>query len=117
MVMTGIMLSAGAQASDGMLRLSCFAPSWIDAAQLDRLCRAVGDGMSDTLARKVEVVTDGANVALEVMRLTETHVMARLHWPGVAPGPEVELGSADATLTDEAFKTMAAGLLKVSPPP
>jgi hypothetical protein len=117
MVIAGGVLSAGAQASGGVLRLSCFAPSWVDSAQLEQLCRAVGNGMSDVLAREVEVVTDGATVALVVVRLSDSHVMARLHWPGTTPGPEVELGSVDARLTDQSFKAMAAGLLQVSPPP
>lgn len=117
MVISGIALSAGARAADGVLRLSCFAPSWIDPTQLKAVCRALGDGMADTLAREVQVVTDGADVALELVRLNDSHALARLHWPGVAPGPEVTLGSVDAPLTDQSFKAMAAGLLQVSPSP
>lgn len=117
MVISGLAISAGAQASGAALRLSCFAPSWIDAARLDAVCRAVGDGMADALAREVQVVAEGADVALEVVRLADTHALARLHWPGVPPGPEVTLGSVDAALTDQSFRSMAAGLLQVSPPP
>lgn len=117
MVISGLVMSAGAQASGVALRLTCFAPSWIDGARLAAVCRAVGDGMADALAREVQVVAEGADVALEVIRLGDAHAQARLHWPGVPPGPEVTLGSVDAVLTDQSFRSMAAGLLQVSPPP
>lgn len=117
MVISGMAVSAGAQASDGALRLTCFAPSWIDDARLDRLCHALADGMAEAMTREVQVVTDGADVALEVVKLDDSRALVRLHWPDAPPGPDVTLGSVDAPLTDQALRAMAVGLLSASPPP
>lgn len=116
-MMSGMALAGAAGASDGALRLSCLAPSWIDPARLESVCRAVGDGIARHTGRRVEVVTGAADVALEVVQLADTHVSARLHWPGVPPGPEVEAGVVDAVLTERSFRDLSASLLKVSPPP
>lgn len=101
----------------GALRLSCLAPTWIDGARLSHLCLAVGAGMGAALGREVRVVEGAADVALEVIRLDEKLVVARLHWPGAAPGPEVELGVVDAGPDGRAYGMLAASLLEVSPPP
>lgn len=116
-MMSGIAVAGAADASAGALRLSCLAPSWVDAARLDAVCRAVGAGMASHTGREVQVVTGTADVALEVVKLGETHVVARLHWPGTAPGPEVELGVMDAGLTEQSYSGLATALMTVSPPP
>lgn len=116
-MMSGLALAGAADASAGALRLSCLAPSWIDAARVEAVCRAVGDGMASHTGRAVQVVTGAADVALEVVKLADTHVVARLHWPGAAPGPEVELGVVDALLTEQSFHRLAAALLDASPLP
>lgn len=99
------------------MRLGCMAPSWIDRARLEALCAGVAAGMGAALGREMRVVEGAADVALEVIRLEEAVVVARLHWPGAAPGPAVELGAVDAGLGLRAHGMLAAGLLKVSPPP
>lgn len=111
------MMSSGDGAAGGVMRLACMAPSWIDRARLEGLCQAVAADMGAALGREVRVVEGAADVALEVIRLEEAVVVARLHWPGAAPGPEVELGAVDAGLGARAYGMLAAGLLKVSPPP
>lgn len=111
------MMSAGDGAAGGVMRLGCMAPSWIDRARLEALCAEVAAGLGAALGREMRVVEGGADVALEVIRLEEAVVVARLHWPGAAPGPAVELGAVDAGLGEPSYRMLAAGLLKVSPPP
>ena len=98
------------------MRLACMAPEGMDRAQVDALCRGVAAGMAEALGREVRVAEDGADVTLEVVRLDRQGVGARLHWPGRAPGPEVEMGVVDAGLAEASLDVLARGLLKVSPP-
>lgn len=101
----------------GGLRLACVAEPGVDGAGLDALCRAVGEGMADALGREVAVVEGAADVSLRVVRLDARRVRARLQWAGREPGPEVDLGSEDALLTESSYRMLARGLLAVSPPP
>lgn len=114
------MLTAGgalAGTSGGALRFACVAEPGIDETRLDLLCRRVGEGIGEALGRDVDIVSGGADVALMVSRLGDSHVRARLHWSGAVPGPDVDLGSVDALLTEQSYVMMVSALLKVSPPP
>lgn len=120
-VISGMALAGAAGASGDALRLSCTAPAKADAAGVAALCRALGDGVAARTGRGVAIVEHGADVAadvaLEVVEFGAQRVTARLVWAGQGPGKVLELGVVDGPFSEGAFASLAAGLLRVSPPP